>query len=56
MNIKQKLLITILVSSFAFTALPCEAKMSPNASRLYQEACTAEHQQDLKEAISLNIS
>ncbi len=52
MNIKQKLLITILVSSFAFTALPCEAKMSPNASRLYQEACTAEHQQDLKEAIS----
>ena len=31
---------------------PVMAQMSPEASVLYQEACSAEHQQDLKEAIS----
>lgn len=34
-----------------FCAMPAIAQMSPEASALYQEACSAEHQQDLKGAI-----
>ena len=34
-----------------FCTMPAIAQMSPEASALYQEACSAEHQQDLKGAI-----
>ena len=52
MKIKKSLLTTILVSTLIFSSTPVMAQMSPEASVLYQEACSAEHQQDLKEAIS----
>ena len=42
----------LLISSLAFGSTQAFAYMSPEASGLYQEACSAEHQQDLKEAIS----
>lgn len=51
-TIKKQLFTTILVSALAFSALPSNAQMTPEASKLYQEACSAEHQQDLKEAIA----
>lgn len=52
MKIKKQLLTTILLSTMAFGISPVQAFMSPEASMLYQQACTAEHEQDLKEAIS----
>ena len=52
MKIKKNLLTAILVSTLALTGTCSQAQMSPQASLLYQEACSAEHQQDLKEAIS----
>ena len=52
MKIKKSLLTTILVSTLIFSSTPVMTQMSPEASVLYQEACSAEHQQDLKEAIS----
>ncbi len=53
MNIKKSILTGILVSSIGIGTMPAMAQMSPEASVLYQEACSAEHQQDMKEAISL---
>ena len=50
MKIKNKLLTTILVLSLG--TISANAVMTPEARMLYQEACSAEHQQDLKEAIS----
>ena len=52
MKIKKNLLTAILVSTLAISGTNVQAQMSPQASVLYQEACSAEHQQDLKEAIS----
>ena len=52
MKIKKNLLTAILVSTLAISGTCANAQMSPQASILYQEACSAEHQQDLKEAIS----
>ena len=52
MKIKKSLLTTILVSTLILNCTSVFAQMSPEASVLYQEACSAEHQQDLKEAIS----
>ena len=52
MKIKKQLLTTILLSTMALGISPVQAFMSPEASMLYQQACTAEHEQDLKEAIS----
>lgn len=52
MKIKKQLLTTILLSSLALGALPSSAYMTPEATALYQEACSAEHQQDLREAIT----
>ena len=52
MKIKNKLLATALVSLLFCGINPVFAQMSPEASVLYQEACSAEHQQDLKTAIS----
>ena len=50
MNIKKSILTGFLVSSIGLGALPACAQMPPEASILYQEACSAEHQQDLKGA------
>ena len=52
MKIRKQLLTTILVSALAFSSQAVNAQMTPEATALYQEACTAEHQQDLKDAIS----
>lgn len=52
MKITNKLLTAIIISALAFYGAKADAFMSPEASMLYQEACSAEHQQDLKEAIS----
>ncbi len=52
MNIKKRILITILITVFALGALPLYAEMTPEANSLYQEACSAEHEQDLKGAIA----
>ena len=52
MKIKKSILAGLLISSLAFGSTQAFAYMSPEASSLYQEACSAEHQQDLKEAIS----
>ena len=52
MKIKKSLLTSILVSTLFLGMSPAMAQMSPEASTLYQEACSAEHQQDLKAAIS----
>ncbi|MBR1461487.1 tetratricopeptide repeat protein [bacterium] len=52
MKIKKNLLTAILISTLAVSGTCANAQMSPQASVLYQEACSAEHQQDLKEAIS----
>ena len=51
-TIKKQLLTTVLISALAINVIPVYAQMSPEASALYQEACSAEHQQDLKEAIA----
>ena len=51
MNIKKSLLTSILVSTLVFNITPALA-LTPEASLLYQEACSAEHQQDLKGAIA----
>ena len=51
MNIKKSLLTSILVSTLVFNITPAMA-LTPEASLLYQEACSAEHQQDLKGAIA----
>ena len=52
MKISNKFLTAILISSLVFYGTQANAFMAPEASALYQEACSAEHQQDLKEAIS----
>ena len=52
MKISNKFLTAILVSTMVFYGAQANAYMTPEASALYQEACSAEHQQDLKEAIS----
>ena len=52
MKIRKQLLTTILVSALVLGAQATNAQMTPEATTLYQEACTAEHQQDLKDAIS----
>ena len=52
MKIRKQLLTTILVSALVLGAQATNAQMTPEATTLYQEACTAEHQQDLKGAIS----
>ena len=51
MKIKKLFLTSILISALAQVTIPAGA-MSPQASVLYQQACSAEHQQDLKTAIS----
>ncbi len=48
----NKLLIALIASVVAFSGLSAGAVMTPEASALYQQACSAEHQQDLKGAIS----
>ena len=51
-NIKKKLLLVYLISGLILTGGVANAYMPPAASVLYQEACSAEHQQDLKTAIA----
>ena len=51
MKIRKHLLSSILISTIVLTALPTYSAMTPEASMLYQQACSAEHQQDLKGAI-----
>lgn len=52
MKIKNNLLTAFLVSGLFFAGINAYAYMPPEASTLYQQACSAEHQQDLKEAIA----
>lgn len=52
MNIRKKILTAFLVSGLCINILPAYSHMSPEAGILYQEACSAEHQQDLKGAIA----
>ena len=52
MKNKKLLLTTVLISTLALGGAPVLAQMTPEASALYQEACSAEHQQDLKGAIA----
>lgn len=52
MNIRKLLLLSILTSALAISPQTAFSYMSPEASVLYQEACSAEHQQDLKGAIA----
>ena len=52
MSIKKNLLTAFLVSGLCVAGIPAYCYMSPEASTLYQQACSAEHQQDLKEAIA----
>jgi len=52
MDMKKQLLVSILVSAFVVCTLQSFAQMNPQASLLYQQACSAEHQQDYKGAIS----
>ena len=52
MDIRKNLLTAFLVSGLSIAGIPAYSYMSPEASTLYQEACSAEHQQDLKGAIS----
>lgn len=51
MSISKNILVTLLVSSLFISAIPAYSYMTPEASVLYQEACSAEHNQDLKGAI-----
>lgn len=51
-TIRKHLFTTILISALAFSAIPSQSAMTPEAGALYQEACSAEHQQDLRGAIS----
>lgn len=51
MKILKSLLPAILISCISITSIPAYSMMSPEASALYQEACSSEHQQDLKGAI-----
>ena len=51
MNIGKNLLTAILVSGLCINVIPAYSYISPEASMLYQEACSAEHSQDLKGAI-----
>lgn len=48
-TIKKQLLFSALVS-LALTGLPADAHMTPEANSLYQQACSAEYQQDYKTA------
>ena len=50
-TIRKQLLTTILISALTICAIPVNSAMTGEADTLYQEACTAEHQQDLKGAI-----
>ena len=52
MDIRKKILTAFLVSGLCINILPVYSYMSPEASALYQQACSAEHQQDLKGAIA----
>lgn len=51
MKIKKNLFTALLLSSLTICSVPGNAYMTPEASVLYQEACSAEHQQDLKTAV-----
>ena len=51
MKIDRTFLKGILISTMILSCTCVQAKLSPEASLLYQQACTAEHQQDLKGAI-----
>lgn len=52
MIIRKRILTAYLLSSLFMCAIPTSAYIPPEASVLYQEACSAEHQQDLKTAIA----
>ena len=53
MSIRKKILTICLLSGLISISLPSSAYMPPEASVLYQQACSAEHEQDLKTAISM---
>lgn len=52
MNMRKKILSVCLLSGLFMSSIPAYCYMPPEASILYQEACSAEHQQDLKGAIA----
>lgn len=52
MNIRKRILTAYLLSGLFICTVPANAYIPPEASVLYQEACSAEHQQDLKTAIA----
>ncbi len=51
MMIKKKLLTAFLISGLFIGSVPAFSYMPPEASILYQQACSDEHNQDLKGAI-----
>lgn len=52
MKIRKKILTAYILSALFISGVPAFCYMLPEASVLYQEACSAEHQQDLKGAIT----
>ena len=51
MKINKHLIAGIIISASLVSGMQANA-LSPEASVLYQEACSAEHQQDIKTAIA----
>ena len=49
--VRKNILLTALILGLSFVTTPGCFALSPEASVLYQEACSAEHQQDLSLAI-----